>query len=138
MKIFVIASQLLSFTADAKNPRSLTLATLHDLEKEFRYRVDINFTKNKLNQFNSQMDHIVAMFNTHEKDAVECYKKNADLFEGQIESADSVLEYASALTKLIDNAFGDCENYIDIQGRAAELRWNLLEDPNEDESEGDY
>ena len=33
------------------------------------------------------MDHIVAMFNTHEKDAVECYKKNADLFEGQIESA---------------------------------------------------
>ena len=51
---------------------------------------------------------------------------------------DSVLEYASALTKLIDNAFGDCENYIDIQGRAAELRWNLLEDPNEDESEGDY
>ena len=45
--------------------------------------------------------------------------------------ADSVLEYASALTRLIDSAFGDCENYIEIAGRAAELRWSLLEDPNE-------
>ena len=45
---------------------------------------------------------------------------------------DSVLDYATALTTLIDGAFGDCENYIDIAGRAAELRWSLLEDPSND------
>ena len=45
---------------------------------------------------------------------------------------DSVLDYATALTSLIDGAFGNCKNYIDIAGRAAELRWSLLEDPSND------
>lgn len=85
-------------------------------------------------QFNTQMDHIVEMFHAHDKDSsIECYNKGAHIDKGQIESSDSVLEYASALTKLIDNAFGDCENYIDIAGRAAELRWSLLEDPNDED-----
>lgn len=84
-------------------------------------------------QFNSQMDNIVEMFHAHDSnETATCYNNKAQIEVTDLESSDSVLEYASALTKLVDDAFGNCENYIDIAGRAAELRWSLIEDPNEE------
>jgi hypothetical protein len=134
MKIFALASSLLSLVS-GRLSMSRTLTSLTDLDHEFRSRAKLMLNSEQREQFNNQMDHIVEMFHAHDKDNnIECYNKSAHIDNGQIESSDSVLEYASALTKLIDNAFGDCENYIDIAGRAAELRWSLLEDPNDDDA----
>jgi len=132
MKLFAIAASLLTF-CDSRQSVSKTLSSLSDLDHEFRTRVHLLLPTDQRDQFNSQMDHIVEMFHAHDKDkTIKCYNGGAHISRDQIESSDSILEYASALTKLIDSAFGDCENYIDIAGRAAELRWSLLEDPNEE------
>lgn len=112
---------------------SKTLTFLSDLDREFRSRAHLVLQEDQREQFNLQMDHIVQMFNEHDSDkTLKCYNPRASLKEGQLESTDSVLDYATALTALIDGAFGSCENYIDIAGRAAELRWSLLEDPSSD------
>jgi hypothetical protein len=134
MKIFALASSLLSMVC-GRSSMSKTLTSLTDLDHEFRSRAKLFLNSEQREQFNTQMDHIVEMFHAHDKDnSIMCYNKGAHIDNGQIESSDSVLEYASALTKLIDSAFGECENYIDIAGRAAELRWSLLEDPNDEDT----
>lgn len=132
MKINGFIASLVSFSA-AKTPLSKTLSFLSDLDHEFRNRAHLVLKDEQREQFNTQMDHIVTMFHQHDSDkTVKCYNSKATLKDGQLESSDSVLDYATALTTLIDGAFGNCENYIDIAGRAAELRWSLLEDPSND------
>jgi hypothetical protein len=132
MKITGIVAALIA-VSNGKSPMSKTLTFLSDLDREFRSRAQMVLKEDQKEQFNSQMDHIVTMFHQHDSDkSVKCYNNKAQLKDGQLESTDSVLDYATALTTLIDGAFGDCENYIDIAGRAAELRWSLLEDPSND------
>jgi len=132
MKITGVFAALCCFT-DAKPGMSKTLTFLNDLDREFRSRVKLVLKDEARDQFDQQMDHIVQMFHEHDQDkSLKCYNARAQLKDGQLESTDSVLDYATALTSLIDGAFGNCENYIDIAGRAAELRWSLLEDPSND------
>jgi len=133
MKLFAAVTSLLSFVS-SRISMSKTLSSLADLDHEFRNHARLMLKQEQREQLNTQMDRIVEMFHAHDNDkTIDCYNKAAHIDNAEIESKDSVLEYASALTRLIDSAFGDCENYIDIAGRAAELRWSLLEDPNEDD-----
>jgi len=132
MKLAGIVAALIS-VSNGRSPMSKTLTFLGDLDREFRNRAHMVLKEDQKEAFNSQMDHIVSMFHQHDNDKqVKCYNNKASLQDGQLESTDSVLDYATALTTLIDSAFGECENYIDIAGRAAELRWSLLEDPSND------
>lgn len=133
MKLFAIATSLLLSVQSDRLTVSKTLATLKDLDHEFRSRARLMLSADQREQFNSQMDNIVEMFHAHDSNnTITCYNNKAHVQITELESSDSVLEYASALTQLVDDAFGECENYIDIAGRAAELRWSLIEDPNED------
>jgi len=112
---------------------SKTLRYLSDLDHEFRSRADVHLEETAKEQFNSQMDHIISMFNKHETDeSIKCYNRRISVNMNLLEGSDSVMDYASALTALIDGAFGNCENYIDIAGRAAELRWSLLSQSSSD------
>jgi hypothetical protein len=130
MKIF--STLLLTYCYVWSKNLDSTLQALGDLDLEFRQRAKHVLKDDEQVQFNQQMDHIVKMFHKHESDdSSHCYNKRAKFDVGVLEGSDSVMDYASALTKLIDGAFGDCENYIDIAGRAAELRWSLLTDPQD-------
>jgi len=131
MKISIIAASLLSVQSrnTQRDQHSKTLLYLNDLEREFRSRSQHLNTKDEVNE---QMSNIVQMFHDHRTNS--CYNHRAHTqVKGSLESADGLMDYATILNKMIDHAFGDCEQYIDIAGRAAELRWNLLDDPNTEE-----
>merc|ERR1711953_248429 len=131
MKLSIIAASLLSVQSrnTQRDQHSKTLLYLNDLEREFRSRTQHLNTKDEVNE---QMSNIVQMFHDHRTNS--CYNHRAHTqVKGSLESADGLMDYATILNKMIDHAFGDCEQYIDIAGRAAELRWKLLDDPNTEE-----
>jgi len=110
MKLSIIAASLLSVQSrnTQRDQHSKTLLYLNDLEREFRSRTQHLNTKDEVNE---QMSNIVQMFHDHRTNS--CYNHRAHTqVKGSLESADGLMDYATILNKMIDHAFGDCEQYI--------------------------